>query len=305
MLTEPEVSVIIPTFNRAQSLVTAISSVLNQTFSDIELIVVDDASTDQTVSVVQSIADDRVRLVCHDLRRGATHARNSGIRVANGKYIAFQDSDDEWYPEKLAKQMEVFKDPSCDAGVVSCGYWIQGTQGKTYRPSGRFKNKCGEIHNALLWENFLDTPSLIVKRICFELSGVFDPELPRFQDWDLCLRISKYYRFEFVDEPLYVSNVSSNSISTDSGLALDALRVILKKNHDEIVNNKALLAHYKHWLAILLLQNASEKSEPRRLFLESVKNNPRNAKYYVSLFGSYLCPQLLLKLIESYQLLKN
>jgi glycosyltransferase involved in cell wall biosynthesis len=101
------VSVVIPTYNRASLLGRAIKSVLEQTYQDFEIIVVDDASTDNTEEVVRNLRDRRIRYLRHEKNRGGSAARNTGIRAAWGQYIAFQDSDDEWLPEKLKKQMEV------------------------------------------------------------------------------------------------------------------------------------------------------------------------------------------------------
>lgn len=97
----PTVSVVIPTYNRAHLVGRAIQSVLNQTYQDFEIIVVDDGSTDNTEEVVKSFNDPRIRYIRHDQNRGGSAARNTGIKMARGEYIAFQDSDDEWLPEKL------------------------------------------------------------------------------------------------------------------------------------------------------------------------------------------------------------
>ena len=114
----PKVSVIIPTYNRAHLVGRAIRSVLNQTYQDFEIIVVDDGSTDNTEEVVKSFNDPRIRYIRHEKNRGGSAACNTGIRAARGEYIAFQDSDDEWLPEKLEKQMQVFE--NTPTGVGGC-----------------------------------------------------------------------------------------------------------------------------------------------------------------------------------------
>jgi len=106
------ISVIIPTYNRAKSITRSIITVLNQTYENYELIVIDDCSTDSTKKILQSFSDKRIIYVRHLYNQGAAAARNTGIKIAKGKYIAFQDSDDEWLPKKLEKQMKVFKTAS-------------------------------------------------------------------------------------------------------------------------------------------------------------------------------------------------
>ena len=117
----PQVSVIIPTYNRAHLLSRAIKSVLNQTFQDFEIIIVDDASTDDTDKLVVSFHDSRVRYIQHEKNHGGGAVRNSAIKQAQGDYIAFLDSDDEWLPEKLEKQMKLFNGTSKKVGLVSAG----------------------------------------------------------------------------------------------------------------------------------------------------------------------------------------
>ena len=112
----PSVSVVIPAYNRAATIVAAIDSVLRQTWTDFELIVVDDGSTDGTLAAAAAVADPRLRLVPAPRNLGAAGARNLGVEEARGTWIAFQDSDDEWLPEKLAKQMARLATPPAAGG---------------------------------------------------------------------------------------------------------------------------------------------------------------------------------------------
>lgn len=101
----PFVSIVIPTYNRARFLGRLVRSVLNQTYKNFEVIVADDASTDDTAEIIKTFKDDRIRYIRHESNAGAAAARNTGIKASRGEYVAFQDSDDEWLPEKLEKQM--------------------------------------------------------------------------------------------------------------------------------------------------------------------------------------------------------
>ena len=125
---KPTVSVIIPTYNRAKLLPRAIKSVLNQTFKDFEVIIVDDGSTDNTEEVINEFQkhNKRIKYIRHEKNKGAAAARNTGIKIAQGEYIAFQDSDDEWLPNKLEKQMEIFESAPAEIGVVYTDYgeWV-------------------------------------------------------------------------------------------------------------------------------------------------------------------------------------
>ncbi len=113
----PTVSVIIPTYNRANLVSRAIKSVLNQTYQDFEIIVVDDCSEDNTEEIVKSFNDSRIRYIKHKKNKGGSAARNTGIKRARGKYIAFLDDDDEWLPSKLEKQIMLFEKLSKHYGV--------------------------------------------------------------------------------------------------------------------------------------------------------------------------------------------
>lgn len=121
----PTVSVIIPTYNRAHLVGRAIQSVLNQTYKDFELIIVDDGSTDNTEDIIKKYQkkDERIKYIRRKKNKGGSVARNTGINAAIGEYIAFLDSDDEWLTEKLERQMKVFKSTSSEVGVVYSGFF--------------------------------------------------------------------------------------------------------------------------------------------------------------------------------------
>ena len=120
-ISNPGISVIIPTYNRAHLISRSAKSVLAQTYPDFELIIVDDGSGDNTEEIIEALADPRIRYLRHESNRGVSAARNTGIRAARGDYIAFQDSDDEWLPQKLEKQLGLFEqDNRGDLGLVLC-----------------------------------------------------------------------------------------------------------------------------------------------------------------------------------------
>jgi len=184
------VTVIIPTFNRAAVVGRAIRSVLAQTWQDWELIIVDDCSTDGTGRAVRGFSDARIKYIRRDRRRGAGAARNTGICSAQGEYVAFLDDDDEWLPEKLQKELEVFRDSDAEVGFVYSGKILFDERGKVL--DLRVETKSGWVHEALLDRHFIGTCSrVMVKKQVLDRVGGFDETLPSCQDLDLWLRLAK------------------------------------------------------------------------------------------------------------------
>lgn len=300
----PLVSVILPTHNRASLLGRAVASVLSQTYRHLELIVVDDGSRDETLQILLSISDSRLRILHHEESKGAAAARNTGISNARGDFIAFQDSDDEWFQEKIERQMEVFRGATAPLGMVSCGFWLQVDMDRKYFPYKRFRVLGGDVYHTLIWENFLDTPSLLIKKACLEQVGFFDEKLPRFQDWELCLRLSRICQLGFVNAPLYISHSQPASISTNSSAGLCALQIIIEKNQEPILTDNRLHAHFIHWLGMLYMDNKSVL-QARRHFRKAIACCRSVPKYYLSYLLSYLGYNLFNLVINCYINRKN
>jgi O-antigen biosynthesis protein len=197
----PLVSVIIPTYNRAHVLTPAISCVLNQTCADIELLVVDDGSTDDTAAVVTSFSDARVRYLRQETNRGASAARNVGLRRARAQFIAFLDSDDDWSPDKLARQLEVFAANGSDTGLVYTGVERVEADGRrtTQRPEAH-----GDIYRELLWHNAIHGggSNVMLRRNVVASAGFFNERLQAIEDYEYWLRIARFFAVAFVDAPL-------------------------------------------------------------------------------------------------------
>lgn len=203
----PTVSVIIPTYNRAHLIERAIKSVLNQTYRDFELIIVDDGSTDNTAKVVKSFNDGRIKYIKQQKNKGGSAVRNIGIKAASGKYIAFLDSDDEWLSNKLNKQIDCLAKCSDLVGAVYCSHYIQDDSLGYMRKASLSELKRGNIYNFLLngWCPSSTSFFMLAVRI-FEKSGLFDESLLSFQDYDLWIRVAQHYDFDFVDEPLVIKH---------------------------------------------------------------------------------------------------
>lgn len=269
----PTVSVVIPTYNRAQLIARSIKSVLSQTYQDFEIIIVDDGSTDNTEEVVSSFNDERIRYIRHEKNKGEAAARNTGIKAAKAEFIASQDSDDEWLPEKLAKQVNILKDASPKVGVVYTGFWKIENNKKTYIPFSWVNQKEGDIHKELLKGNFIGSPVTLVRKECFEKVGMFDENLFNVVDWEMWLRVSKYYHFKYIDEPSVVAHYESDNVSSSQISLIKALERILEKNFEEFAKERKLLA--KHYIDIgnLLVVN-KETQKGRSYLIKALKLSP-------------------------------
>ncbi len=281
---KPRVSVIIPTYNRAHLIERAIQTVLSQTYQDLEIIVVDDGSSDNTEEVVMTLKDERIRYIRHEENKGAPAARNTGIQAAKGDYIAFQDSDDEWLPQKLEKQMKVFETVSAKVGVVYTGFLRIENDKKEYIPYLWVTKKEGDIHKELLKGSFITTPAILVRKECFKKAGMFDERLPRLQDWELVLRLSKYYDFKFIDEPLLKSPYMTDSISSSEKARIKALKLILSKHLDNFMEDKKSLAKYYFGIGLHLCLN-NEIAEGESYITKAFEINPDrrllSEKYFI------------------------
>ena len=204
------ISVILPTHNRANLLTQAIDSVLNQSYLNLELIVIDDASTDNTSNLVKSYSDKRIRYIKHNENKHASASRNTGIRNAKGKYIAFLDDDDSWLPHKLEKQVSLLNSCPESTGLIYC--WMD------------YINKNNEITATIkptlkgyIFKDVLDKqriggcPTLLIRKSVISQCGLFDESLFRGNDGDFIRRVCLKYEVDVIPEVLV-------KVKTDHGL---------------------------------------------------------------------------------------
>lgn len=211
------------------------------------MIVVDDASTDHTESVVKAFSDARLHYERLVSNVGGAEARNCGIRMARGEYIAFQDSDDEWCCTKLESAVGRLKASPHVGGVFSAFIqtWDSGCRQMPLW-SGLENKK--SLYEKLLWRNVVDTPTVVVRRSCLDEAGGFDAQMPRYQDWDLGLRLTAVTTLEYLKDPLIVSHVTDGSISHDQKAHATALQILYEKNRGAIDKDRALKAAWLHRL---------------------------------------------------------
>ncbi|CQR58613.1 glycosyltransferase family 2 protein [Paenibacillus riograndensis] len=219
------ISIVMPTYNRGNVIEKAIDSVINQTYLNWELFIVDDASTDNTIEVVSKYInkDSRIQFISNALNKGANACRNQGAALANGEYLAFLDSDNQWYQDKLQKQFDVLNVSSLNTAfvyskeeVINEGF-INIVPQKAYSPE--------ELKTILLYKNVVDTSTVLITKASFNSVGRFDETMPRLQDWELFFRLVVVYGLNGVciNEVLNTNILQENSISKDDKKFVDAI----------------------------------------------------------------------------------
>lgn len=268
---EPLVTVIIPTYNRAATILRSINSVLSQTYNNLELLVVDDCSTDQTAEIVKAIDDKRLHYLKTVKNSGANIARNLGLRRARGEFIAFQDSDDVWLEDKLAKQLGHFKKFGQEVGVVYSGYAKVGKNSRRNFAIKKMAEKInGYIHHQILSDNLARMATAVIRSQCFKQIGLFNEKMPRLQEWELFLRISKYYQFQCLDQALVDVYYTPGCISENHLAFVQAYKIILEEFASGFLRNSGKFAHYCGWSAVILLKNG-QLTEARKFLRKSLK----------------------------------
>jgi len=213
------VSVVIPTYNSAGTLSRAVDSVLAQTIDNLEIVIVDDASTDHSMDVLDKYQNDSVTVIQHATNQGGSAARNTGVAASNGEYIAFLDADDEWHPKKLERQLDTIRTRPKEYVVVHCDRsyqmgWIDrcreylapliGTVQTEYNKEGGTEL----IKEVLLMNLSTGASTLLVKRTAYEEIGGFDPTFDRHQDWEFLIRLLQVGKLAHVNEALVTKHIT-------------------------------------------------------------------------------------------------
>ncbi len=283
-------SAVIPVYNRANTILRAVYSALEQTYSILEVIVVDDCSTDNTVELVKSIGDSRVRVIRNSVNSGACKSRNVGIEAAAGDYVALLDSDDEWLPTKLEKQIAALEVSGAD--VCTCRFNRSSSECDDalsrldgvlpHCPSGVLERR------QLVEKSLVSTQTILAKKEVFE-NCLFDEQMPRLQDYEWVIRASERYVFYLVDDTLvnvYMQDISITHVNYEKKTH-EALERILCKNAEALKNEPLGLSHLYAWLGesrvSLGLESASSFRESLRLHFD-----PKIAvKYFLAKTGLY------------------
>ena len=276
---EKLISVIIPAHNTAQYIARAIRSVLAQTYRNFEIIVVDDCSSDNLAEVVAQFNDQRINYIRHEINRGASTARNTGLKIAKGEYVAFLDSDDEWFADKLQKQVDVFNKSHLNTGLVYTGLrWIQESDKTVIQE--KIPNHRGNIHQDLLNGSCIESLSTpLIKTVVAREAGDFDESLPARQDWDFWIRISEKSTIDFVPEVLVNYFIHPNSISSSIINKIKGTELVLEKYHDDFGADPHLLLGHYQLLTILHMLNGDLKKS-RSYNLKTLKLGIRTIGVY-------------------------
>ena len=254
----PQVSVVMPTFNRAKELPRAVRSVLSQTVKDLELIIVDDASSDNTEEVISRFKDDRIHYKKLPKNVGGAEARNVGIRMARADLVAFQDSDDEWTCAKLAQSLDELEADKKIGAIFTSYIQISGDNCRLM-PVGKNRFQHSNAYESLLWQNYVGTPSLVVKKIA---------------------------SFKYLKEPTLLAYVTRGSITGNSEAHRIALERIYEVHRNAINENKALKAAWLHRIGDA--QMSTGVLSGRRLLFNALRCEPFNIRYLVKFLFSML-----------------
>jgi glycosyltransferase involved in cell wall biosynthesis len=265
--------VIIPTHNRLKTLPGALQSVLNQTFQDLEILIVDDGSTDGTQDWLRALQDPRVFYICLEASHGAGAARNQGLRYVQNEWVAFQDSDDTWVPDKLEKQLAM-ADLHPEYGVIYCRCSRSSTDRTYVFPPLHAANHSGSIFDVLLGGNLISTQTALVKKECFERYGRFDESLPPLEDWEFFLRVSRDVSMGMVDEILVDAPFSEDSISKQDAMWIRSFQALLEMYSDDYKARPHVLAKHTGTIADRLCM-AGRWNEGRQHFAKAFRMNPK------------------------------
>jgi glycosyltransferase involved in cell wall biosynthesis len=279
---DPNVSVILPTFNRACSLSAAIMSVLTQSYQDLELIVVDDGSSEDVEGLVRCIRDPRVTYIRRHVNGGAAAARNTGISHAKGKFIAFQDSDDLWLPGKLMRQVALFSTLPRHVGAVTGAKIIYGRDAFfnygpakiAYAPSPEGKLRLDEDQlGHLLRENRISLQNALFRRDCIGEAVWFDTCARANEDWEFAIRLVQQTTVYEEIEPVVLGFISPDSISSNPHKQTMGVLRILRKNKVVLASRTGQRSRLLIDLAVALYK-AGKTKRALKFMIAGLRDHP-------------------------------
>jgi glycosyltransferase involved in cell wall biosynthesis len=294
-LDSPLVSVIMPNYNKEKFIAESIKSIQGQSYKNLELIIVDDVSTDGSLKTIKKAAagDSRIKIFSQTKNVGAAIARNTGISNSTGDCIGFCDSDDIWLPEKLDIQVEALKrNPEIDVVhgdaliIDGAGVPTGGKFSSIYSTEKR--NKDGFIFNDLVRTNYISTSTVLFKRACIESAGLFPENIKWLEDWMYMLRLAEKHKFLYLKEPLIKYRVYDGNSMYDAEnyekSRLAAYPMILSEFPSLDENSKAFL----HQRMGRVLLGVGRPVESRQYLMKSLVKRPFSPKTIGYYFSSFL-----------------
>lgn len=280
----PEVSVVLPVFNRARTLERAVKSVLDQTFEDFELIVVDDASSDQSAEVARGIRDRRIVVNVSSRNVGPARARNRGIAVSRGRFIAFLDSDDAWTPAHLELAMDIFKEDAV-ASVTYGKMQVRSGDSSFVTPPSGLGSHGSAVLRSLCRGNTIGLPAIIVRRDVLIGAGGFNAQLRTLEDWDLLLRLAATgHDFRYIDKVVLNADESQDGVNRISEATLHATMGIRESVMERLPDgvSRRRLEGQLRYLEGLAYVEIGEHALARRSFFGSLMADPQSPKGWLS-----------------------
>ena len=286
----PSVSVVMTCYNYGRYLTGAIQSVLSQTYQDFEIILVNDGSTDDTDQVVKRYLGNPRFSYIQQNNAGQANAKNAGIRNSRGKYIAFLDADDLWVKDKLEKQIRLFLSDSVGVVFSRASYIDEHGKKLNMKVNGKYlQPKRGKITKDLFIDNFVPFSSSIVRQKCLEQFGLFDEAFKMGIDWDLWLRLSTAFKFDFVDEPLLLYRVGhlgqmSKNVEERQFWSGQIMSKFLNKYSSFINENTITTASYYTLCNRGYYYSKIDTLKSIKYYIRALKTKPLGSSAYIMLF---------------------
>ena len=289
-----KVSVVIPVQDREGKIIRSVKSALNQTYKNIEVIVVDDGSKDRTYQIASSIKDKRVRVIALENRYGVSKARNVGIKKSEGEFIAFLDSDDEWVKDKIEKQISYIRDYKRRIDIVDCDWYVIDEKNNvelTKRQDGPTSEK-----KLLAFKHICSPPTVVARRNALKEVGAFDENISTAEDADLWVRLSQKYEFGHVPEALVkVYRGHRRRLGRNLESFLRGHIRFYVKHRDKYEGEDKIKAKFFEVLSRKLI-SMDEPVKGRQYIFKSIRVHPFNISGYLILLITFVSPKLRMKI---------
>lgn len=281
----PLVSVVIPTYNREKTILQSVESVLSQTYKNIEVIVVDDCSIDETKNILEKIDDARLRYFRLEKNSGACAARNKGVEIARGDFISFNDSDDVFLPEKIERQLSFLQENGADVALCRMKCFDEVNNFLHFFPKDETAE--GELtYEDLLAYNSCSTQTLFGKAECFK-SVPFDSDMPRLQDWDEILRLSEKYKVFYKKEVLANNFLQTDSITQHPEKGVLAMQKIYEKHKGTVDASGAITVAFAKKMANFKAKAGMDYAEELKVVSKNSRALKDKVKYFLYKIGIY------------------